>query len=476
MSATATTESRFLSSAMAAYGSQIGRTVLRLATDLTLARLVLPEYHGLFDLAFAAVVITGVVRDLGLPYQLVRDEREPYGTVAAWTAGAGLVLAGVLAVGSPLFAGLDPLLPAVVAGLAPLLFLEGLSIAPRVFFERRLEVRRLVLPELVRAAVLAVVAIGLAALGAGVWSFVAGELAGMAVFATLLWLRAWHRMPRRLELPILADLLHRSRYLFVIALCAFALPFLERYVLAPFVATALLAQFNKARYFGQKVQVLLVPAVQRVLYPALVELRLHPRRAFGAFRVGTVSILAFEALAAWFFFFNARTVVLDVLFGAQWAAAVPLLRIVAFVPLVNPMSRLGGEVLKVRGEDRLWLIIVVLDLASLLGFGLWFSSRWGATGMAFAEFLLLGNLLMTWRIARILRRDFWRLVADLAFVYLVPAVPFLPVLWLFPEEGWGRFAASVAAAAVGTLLLAARFYRPFRAWFAGGVAAVEEQP
>ena len=88
--------------------------------------------------------------------------------------------------------------------------------------------------------------------------------------------------------------------------------------------------------------------------------------------------------------------------------------------------------------------------------------------MAAAEFLLLGNLLMTWRIARILGPDFRRLAADLAFVYLVPAVPFLPVLWLFPEEGWGRFAASLAAGAVGAALLAVRFQRPFRAWFAGG--------
>jgi O-antigen/teichoic acid export membrane protein len=470
MSAAPTTESRFLSSALAAYGSQIGRTALRLVTDLTLARLILDEYHGLFDLAFAAVMIAGIVRDLGLPYQLVRDEREPYGTVLAWTSGAGLVLAGALAAASPLFAGLDPRLPLVVAGLSPLLLLEGVSVAPRVFFERRLEVGRLVVPELARGAVLAAVAITLAALGWGVWAFVAGELAGMAVFAALLWTRAWRLMPRRVELPLLADLMRRSRYLFAVAMCAFALPFLERYVMAPFVSIAMVAQFGKARYFGQKVQVLLVPAVQRVLYPALVELRLHRERAFGAFRIGTVTILAFEALAAWFFFFNARTVVMDLLWGEQWEAAVPLLRILAFLPLVNPMSRLGGEVLKVRGEDRLWLIIVALDLASLLGFGILFASRWGAAGMAAAEFLLLGNLLMTWRIARILGRDFRLLAADLAFVYLVPAVPFVPVLWLFPEEGWGRFAASVAAGAVGALLLAARFHRPFRAWFSGGGA------
>lgn len=467
MSETRSTESRFLSSALAAYGSQLGRTVLRLVTDLTLARLVLDENHGLFDLAYAAVIIAGVVRDLGLPYHLVRDERQPYGTVAAWCTANGALLAVALAAASPLFAGLDPRLPSVVAWLAPLIFLEGLSVAPRVWFERRLEVGRLVVPELLRGAVLAVVAISLAASGAQVWSFVAGELAGMAAFSALLWWRARGRMPRRFDWRLLPDLLARSRYLFAVSMCAFALPFLERFVVAPFITTAMVAQFNKARYLGQKVQVLLVPSVQRVLYPALVELRLHPRRAFGAFRVGTLGILAFEAVAAWFLFFNADTVVRHVLFGEQWGPAVPLLRILAFLPLVNPMSRLGGELLKVRGEDRLWLVIVALDLASLVGFGALLASRYGAAGMATAEFLLLGNLIMTWRVARILGRDFLRLLADLAFAYAVPALTLLPVVFLFPTEGWPRFAASVVAAGIAAGVLALRFHRPFRRYFAG---------
>ena len=86
------TESRFLRSTVAAYGSQLARVVIRIAGDLLLARLILPTRYGLFDLAFGIVLIAGIFRDLGLPYQLVRDERKPYGTVFLWTAGAGLAL------------------------------------------------------------------------------------------------------------------------------------------------------------------------------------------------------------------------------------------------------------------------------------------------------------------------------------------------------------------------------------------------
>ena len=82
-----TTEKRFLNSLLAASGSQIGRTALRLVADLTLARLVLPEGHGLFALAWSTVVIAGFVRDQGLPYEMVRDPRERYGSVLLWEIG-----------------------------------------------------------------------------------------------------------------------------------------------------------------------------------------------------------------------------------------------------------------------------------------------------------------------------------------------------------------------------------------------------
>jgi PST family polysaccharide transporter len=464
------TESRFLSSTLAAYGGQLTRVVLRMATDIALARLVLDRDHGLFDYALAAVAIAGVVRDLGLPYQLVRDERAPFGTVLAWTAGTGALLTAALWAASPLFAAFDPRLPPVVAGLAAYVLLDGLATVPRVYFERRLEVGRLVVPEVLRGIVFGAVAITLAAAGGGVWSFVAGELAGLAVLVALLWWRVHGRIHLTVRWDLVPDLLRRSRFLFAIALCAFTLPYLERYVLGPFVSTAMVAQYGKARAWGLRVQTIVVPAVQRVLYPALVEVQADRARFFAVYRIGTVTILAFEALAAWFLFFNAETFLVDLLLGEQWRPAVPLLRMLCFLPLVDPFSRLGGEVLKVRHEDRLWLVIVALNLASLLGFGLLFCRAWGAIGIVAANFLLLGNLLMTWRMWHLLGRDFWRLAADLGYVYLAPVVPFAVVVWIFPDEGWGRLAASVGAAAVAAGAVALRFHGPFRLFFRGGAA------
>ena len=125
-------ERRFLRSTLAAYGSQLGRVLIRAAGDLALARILVPEAFGLYELAFAFAVIAGIVRDLGLPYELVRHPRRPYGAVLAWEAGAGLALAIGLVLAAPATAGLHPRLPGVLAVYAWWVLLDGLAVVPRV--------------------------------------------------------------------------------------------------------------------------------------------------------------------------------------------------------------------------------------------------------------------------------------------------------------------------------------------------------
>lgn len=464
------TERRFLNSTIAAYGSQLARVAIRIAGDLLLARLILPTRYGLFDLAFGIVLIAGIFRDLGLPYQLVRDERRPYGAVFLWITGAGLFLSLGLALGAPLFAGLDPDLPSVLRVYALFVLLDGLSVVPRVFFERELEVGRLVVPEVMRGLTMAAVSISLALLGFEVWSLVAGQLAGAALFAAMLWHRARGRMPLELRPGLIPDLVGRSMILFFIALMALPAPYVARFVIGGTIAgtmgTFLVGQYGKAREWGFRLQELVQPAVARVLYPALVGYREERDRFFGAYRIGTLSILALETLAAYFLFFNAEVVLLDILIGRNWAPAVPILQILCFVPLTDPFSRLGGEVLKTEGDDRMWLVAVVLNFASLIGFGILLTRALGVEGMAWANYLLVGNWLLAWRIWRICGSEFWKLSRDLLFVYLVPLPLFLAVAWIFPAS-WTRLGVSILAAGLAGGIYLLRFKGPFRELFLG---------
>jgi|HubBroStandDraft_3_1064219.scaffolds.fasta_scaffold02831_4 lipopolysaccharide exporter len=270
-------ERRFLHSTVAAYGSQLSRVAIRAAGDLALARLLAPEDFGLFGLCYGVVLIAALVRDLGVPYQLVRDERRPYGSALLWIAGAGAAVSGALALGAPAFAFLGPGVPAVLRIYAVWVLLDGLAVVPRVFFEAELEVGRLVAPEIARGTAMAAVAIGLALAGAGVWSLVAGQLAGATVFAALLWGRAAGRMPLAFDLAAIPRLIGRSLYLFFIALAALPVPYFARFILGttlgPRRGTWWVGVYGQARDWGFRLQELVQPALARVLYPALIAYR-----------------------------------------------------------------------------------------------------------------------------------------------------------------------------------------------------------
>ena len=172
----------------------------------------------------------------------------------------------------------------------------------------------------------------------------------------------------------------------------------------------------------------------RALVPALVEYRYDRERFRAAFRVTIVFLMSCEVTAGYFLYFNAAKVV-EIVLGAKWAPAVGMLQILCFVPFLDVFSELGGEVLKVRNEDRLWLLIMVVNLASLSGSAC-SSPAWGAEGMAVANFFLLGNALMAWRMARIFRGGFRRLLGDMALIYLVP-LPLLGGAALLCRRGAG---------------------------------------
>jgi O-antigen/teichoic acid export membrane protein len=465
-----TTERRFLSSVLAAYGSQFGRTLVRLVPEIILARLILPADHGLFDRALAIVILTGFCRDLGVTYQVVRDPRQPYGSALLWVLSSGAVLSAGLLLGAPLFAGWDPRLPTVLGVMSLHVLLDGLSVVPRVYFERQLQVKRLVVPEILRGLTFALVSITLAATHLGVWSFVAGELAATATFGLLLWQRARGEIPLQVRPALIPELISRSFLLFLIVWCFYSVPFVGRFVIAD---SEMVGHYTKAYRWALLLQALIVPSFARVFYPALVEYRNQRQRFVTAYRLGTVSILSLETLGAYFLFFNAEVVLVDILLGSAWRPAVPLVRILCFLPLVEPFNRLGGEVLKALEEDRIWLTVAVVNLVCLILFGIGLTSRLGPAGMAWAHYLQLGNLLMMWRLYRVAGSQFTLLLRQILVVYLVPLPFFLAAAGLFPAASWPRFAASLLAAAAAAGILAWHFSTPLRQFFAAEGAGGE---
>ncbi len=457
---------RLLHSTVSAYATLFVRLIIAFGTRYVLARLILPSDLGIYEQALRLVVFLSAVRDLGLTHQLMRDPRESYGTVLAWSAGIGALLSLILVAGAGLFS-YEPDLPQVLRAMSIWIVIDAVIMVYRTYFERRLLIRDIAGFEVLRALLFGVLAALLALNGAGVWSFVGGELASSATFALFLLWRARGRIPLTLEMRRIPALLRASRYLFVVWVAFQIFNYVDYYIVRYFSSSEVVGYYAQAYWLAFLVPLTLTV---RPLLPALVEFR-HDKAEFAeTLRLGTLVFLSGIVLAAYFLFFNIEKAVL-LLFGEKWAEVGPLLRVLCLVPLVDVFTTTGGEALKVQSRDRLWLTTVVLNMTALIALGLLFTYQWGPIGMAWANFARLGSMLMLIKIFGIFAGQRRKLVLSLAQVYLLPLPFFLAVAALLPADSWSRFAASAAAAGLGAGALLLRFLPDYRRFFRRAGAA-----
>jgi O-antigen/teichoic acid export membrane protein len=455
-------EQRVLRSTAASYAIQLARLGVTFGAKLILARLILPEGHGVYELALRIVTVASAIRDLGLPYHLVRDERRPYGTVLAFTGISGALITLALIGLAPVFGHLTPELPLVLRVFAIWVLLDGLAVVPKAFFERELTIGNLVAPEIWRGVIIAAVSVGLAWLGWGYWSFILGDLAGAALLAGYSWHKAWRKVPLKVEPALVPDLVRRSFLLFLIWISLQLVTYLDAFIIEWFGDTATVGLYARTYGLAFLAATFVYP---RALFPTLVAYANDRVRFVEFFRLSTVQLLGCQVVASYFLVFNAEKVIL-ILFGKDWLAAAPILRVLAFIPFFDQFTQMGGEMLKAEHRDRAWLWIELLNLASLVGFGIWFTQLWGARGMGAANYLLIGNLVMAWEVARVFGPRFRELMTDLVQLYVIPLPFFACAAWLAPADSWTRFAASLVAALLAAGVLAARYWKPFRAFFA----------
>jgi len=463
------TAQKFARSAGAAAFSQFWRVGVTFGVRLILRRYIPQEDYGIWDWVLSLYLILGALRDLGLVYHVMRIKPRPYGNLLAVEAAWGGLLALTAAIGAPWIARLNKNptddLVAAIQLMALFLLFEGLASVPRVFFESELSIGRTVVPEMIRNLLFAVISAALAIAGHGVWSLVLAMVISTAYYAAHLWWRARGQIPLHWAKGQTSQLIRDSLPLASI----WAIVLLQRRI-GHFIVGARY-NLDTAALYGHAfettflVSEIMVPAVTRALYPALVALKDKPAEMFAAYRLATVCVIAVEAVAAFFLFVNAETVV-QILGGAQWAETVPYLRILCFAPLLDPLTRLGGELLKTHHKDKVWIVCALFTLFGI-GAGGWMLTRSSSLGMAWANYFMVGGVLMAWAIYELAPPSFFALAKELAVVYTAPILPFLLVYWIGGENLWLRFALSILASALVGAFYLKRYGRAFLAFFRG---------
>lgn len=359
------------------------------AVTLVLARLLAPDEFGTVAFALAVMNFLDAATDLGLGAALVYradSGQARVSSTAFWLGiGGSCLLAAALFAAAPSVASFGPRDDAVaILRVLSLQFpLSALGKVHEYLLRGRLEFKNLVRPFAFGVTTKGAVAVGFAVLGGGVWSLVAGQVAGTAVRSLTLW-RAHPWRPR----PVFSASTARSLLRFGSGIVAVGVLGQAAKNFDYFVVGAKLGATALGFYFlAFRLPELLVLGMfqlgNEVLFPFYARLK-DGSQGSDALRAGylrTARLAAAIALPVSFTMAALATPLVHVLYGPGWTPAASPLALVAVWASLASLASLPGTVFKATGRSWLLTATGLAQLGVLLP-AVWFAGPHGITAVA----------------------------------------------------------------------------------------------
>ncbi|MBN8842307.1 MAG: oligosaccharide flippase family protein [Sphingomonadales bacterium] len=248
--------------------------VLRLASNLVLARLLFPEAFGLMSLVYVFLTGLAMFSDLGLNLSIIQNKRgeEPEFLNTAWTlqiirgvilwlCACALAYPAALIYGEPQLALLLP-----VVGLTAII--QGFTTTKIALANRNLQIGVQVSTDLASQVVTLIVTAVMAWFTGSVWSLVVGSLVGavLKVVAQHLTLKGppnrWHW-----DRELAWDMIHFGKYIFLSSIAGFLINQSDRAILGGYISLTDLGIFMVGFMFATVPVELARAAGSQIVFP-----------------------------------------------------------------------------------------------------------------------------------------------------------------------------------------------------------------
>jgi O-antigen/teichoic acid export membrane protein len=363
--------------------------VVSLVVAAILAHFLAPSAFGLVALASVMIVALTTLQESGLGLAVIHrrtDLAQAAGTAFAFTSAAAIVLYGVAFAIAPLLADIfsQPHLTSVARVLALTVILRGVGLVPGALIERELSFARRAKGELAATLVQAAVAIPLALTGFGVWSLVAGQLAGQSVQSVIFWIVTPLRPSARLfSFKVLRELGRFGRYVTAANVIQYADQNVDTAMVGRLLGAGDVGFYNMAWRLANLPATGISYIIGRVMFPAYARLQ-DDRQAFReAFLANVRRVALFSLPVAIGILATAHSIVVG-LFGERWEPAVEPLQILGLFGLVRSFAGTTAPVIQAAGKPHLIFRLNVWHLAVLCAGLLTFTPRFGLGGTATA--------------------------------------------------------------------------------------------
>lgn len=341
--------------------------VITLLTTLVLARLLDPTDFGLMALALLAFGLLGLVRDLGLGSTIVLrqdfDDRA-LGTVLTLMLITAAIVAAIVVATAPLAAwALDePRLVEILTALAAVSLFGMVGGFYDNLLQRELEFARRFLGQITQSISFAVVGIGLALAGVGVWSLVLAQIVSMVAYCFTLLAVSPHRLRPRFERSAAREALTTGSGFFAQGALNWIEQNVDYLVVGRLLGTAQLGIYSMAYRLSELTDHGIAEPLARVTFPGFARMR-HRGEEVTRPYVGALRLVALLGVPIGAILSGAAEPFTLTIFGENWEDMIEPLAVLGIWAALVPLESTAGWLLSSIGlagtEARISAVLLV---------------------------------------------------------------------------------------------------------------------
>ena len=380
-----------------------GSRLVQIGAMVVLARLLVPADFGLVAIALTISIFLGLVASLGLGGVFVveqdLDDRAK-GTYLTLFLAMGAGFAVVMAATAPALASIfdDPRLDDIILAMSVMVFFSGgLNWFYEALMQRELEFRNRFVAQMVQAVTYSATGIVLAALGAGVWSLVTGQIVGAAAYAAALLTLAPYRVRPAFDRVAAARGIQEGRGFLVQTVTGFAAQNVDIVIVGRVLGAARLGYYSMAVRLSELPNWIIAESVAKVTFPGFARMRHRGEDVTPAF-LSALKLVAFATCPLGIVLSGAAEPVVLVVFGERWAGMIGPLAVLGLWGAVKPIRNTIAWLLNsvghqaVLGRLSLVMLVVLVPLVHVA------ASRGGITEVAWVVLAesVAATLVLAW--------------------------------------------------------------------------------
>ncbi len=439
-----------------------------LATTIILARLLVPEDFGLVAVATTIFGVVDALSHFGFNQALIRNQnagRDEYDTAWTLSIARGVVSGGGIALCAGFAADFfeDPRLYDVMLVLAALCFVRGLQNIGVIDFHKQLWFGQDLKFRLIARAGYFVAAVILGLAWHSYWALIAGICAEFVLLTVLSYVM--HDYRPRLSLRAWREILGFSKWYLASNVIAFFNDRSDYFVVSKLVGLEILGFYTVARQVSTLASIAITEPTTQPLFAGFAKIA-DNRPLLADMYLKALSMLAMVGIPMVVGVICTADLLVGILFGAGWQAAVPFVEILALYGLARITFGSASRALMAMGKLKTNTVLEAIQLAVLLPLLLWGVNANGAHGAAWAVVAAAAirsilNISVLSRVLQLRLTDLvsaiWRTAAAalaMASTVLVMRFYLPPAETLLSQAGQLTVVVAVAAACYGAVLLA----------------------